>query len=87
MVINHQKEIDAVREAVQKDNIDIDEVIDKLHQHECSIAESIKFLVTEFGIKLGDAKNVVFTHPAWSEESEATNQLHNEIIESLTKAS
>ena len=70
-----------------KDGLDIDEAILKLHQYEFSITESMKFLVSEYQVGLGEAKSLVSNHPAWSEVVEASKPLHDDLVREAKKYS
>ena len=76
-------EIRLLREEV-KNGLDIDEAIRRLHQYQCTIMECIKFVVSEYEIGLGDAKEKVSSHPVWSSVVKAAEPLHDEIIEALS---
>jgi hypothetical protein len=72
-------EIELLREEVSN-GLDIDEAIGKLHQYQCSIVESMKFLVSEYQIGLGDAKNQVSNHPVWRDVVDASKPLHDDLV-------
>ena len=73
-------EMELLREEV-RNGLDIDEAIRRLHQYQCSITESMKFLVSEYQIGLGDAKIQVSSHPVWHDVVDASKPLHDEFIE------
>ena len=79
-------ETNLLREEV-KNGLNIDEAIRRLYQYEYSIVESMKFLVSEYKIGLGDAKNQVSSHPIWQEAVSASKPLHDKLIEVLLKES
>jgi hypothetical protein len=77
-------EIKLLREEV-KNGLDIDEAIRKLHRYQYSITESMKFLVSEYRIGLGEAKNQVSNHPVWHDVVEASKPLHDDLVEESQK--
>lgn len=79
-------EINLLQEEV-KNGLDIDEAIRRLHQYQCSITESMRFLVSEYHIKLGDAKNQVSSHPVWHDVMTASKLLHDNLVEWFNESS
>ena len=57
------------------------------HQYQCSITESMRFLVSEYHIKLGDAKNQVSSHPVWHDVMTASKLLHDNLVEWFNESS
>ncbi len=55
------------------------EIIKFLHKSGCTIAEAIKFAKEIFDISLGDAKNLVASHPSYADIANASSQLHEEL--------
>lgn len=60
---------------------DRNSLISYLHNEGLSIIEAIKVLKYVYGISLGEAKALVTTHPAWSEEIKNADILHNELLQ------
>lgn len=44
-----------------------------------TIMETIKAVMSEYGIPLGAAKAMVASHPVWATVAEASNPLHQDI--------
>jgi len=72
-------------QAEVKEGLDIDEAIRKLHQYKFSITETMRFLVSEYRVGLGEAKSLVSSHPVWSEVVEASKPLHDELVREAKK--
>ena len=70
-----------------KDGMTIEEAIPELHSKAFTIVESMRFLVEEYGISLGEAKNLVSNHVVWNEVVEAAKPLHEELIKESKKHS
>lgn len=63
-----------------KNGLDIDDLISELYQHDYTIIESIRFLVSEYNMGLQEAKTQVANHPLWRDVVEAAQPLHEELI-------
>jgi len=51
------------------------------HEQGLTIMESIKVLISDYGMSLREAKEIVSIHPVWTEVVKATGPLHNTLIE------
>lgn len=80
-----KKEIELIKNEV-KQGIGVNDAITKLDELDFTITETMKFLVSEYKISLGEAKTVVSEHPAWSELVTQTESAHNEIVVALSKS-
>ena len=58
----------------------IDDVIKVLNERGLTIMESIKVLISEYGMSLSEAKESVSVHPVWKTVTEAAEPLHDELI-------
>ena len=76
--------VSPIREKV-KQGLSVDEAIYMLHQHNLTITQSMKFLVEEYSIGLGKAKELVSNHPVWRDIVKASEPLQEEFIESMKK--
>ena len=63
----------------------INKVIEELYHLDYTIIESMKFLVLEYKISLGEAKKLTSNHPIWNKEALAAKEMHEEMIEELKK--
>ena len=59
----------------------MDHVIETLYEQGLTIMESIKVLISDYGMSLREAKEVVSIHQVWTEVVKATGPLHNTLIE------
>jgi len=72
------KNVDIIRDKV-KDGLEISDAVYLLHESQFTITESMRFLVEEYRIGLGEAKRVVSNHPVWSDVVEASKPLQADI--------
>jgi ribosomal protein L7/L12 len=49
------------------------------HASKVTIMETIKAVMKEYGMSLGEAKTVVSNHPAWATTVSATQPLHDDL--------
>ena len=57
------------------------ELIASMKRHGLTIIDAIKAMRELFGVSLGDAKEVVSSHPAYNDSAVASGPLHNEILQ------
>lgn len=56
--------------------------IENMHQSGFSIMETIKAVMREYKLSLGEAKNVVSNHPSWSLMVKAAQSLYDDLDKS-----
>lgn len=55
------------------------EFIAEKHASRATIMETIKAVMKEYGVSLGEAKTLVSSHPAWATIVSAAHPLHEDI--------
>ena len=58
----------------------IDHAIRVLHEQGFTITETMKVLISEYGMSLREAKQLVSTHPVWKAVTKAAEPLHDDLI-------
>jgi ribosomal protein L7/L12 len=62
------------------------DVISEMKRRDLTIIEAIKTARELFGITLGEAKQLVSSHPDWKQTAAAAGPLHEEIIQAFDDA-
>lgn len=65
------------------DDASIDAALRRLHADGSTIIEAIKHIRNAFGLTLGDAKEVVSSHPSYRAWAQANEPLHDAVIKAL----
>lgn len=64
-----------------------DDVLSLLRDRGASPADALVILMELYGLSLKEAKRVFSVHPAWREVTEASDKLHQELIDALDNES
>ena len=64
-----------------KNGLSMDIAIERLHKNDYTITETMKFLVTEYGLSLDKAKVAVSECSVWNQVVESSRVMQDELIE------
>jgi hypothetical protein len=64
-----------------------DDVLSFLREQGASPTDALVILMELYGLPLKEAKRVFSAHPAWHEVTEASDKLHQELIDALDSES
>jgi len=77
-----EESIDACREAIAQ-GASREDIIARLHEDGLWIIEAIKAVRRLYGVGLGEAKQLVSTHPSWITIARQAEPLHEAVTEWL----
>ena len=73
--------VNALRELEKQLTLTHSDAIAQLHAQGFSIMDTIYLLVRRYGMRLGDAKDLVSGHPLWVDFAMEADKMHAELIE------